>query len=153
MKTKLPLLFALGLVALSGCASAARQQAVQTASRLGAPLPLVTRMERGARLTLADLETLARHQVPDTEVLAYLRQTGAAYELTTAQIDQMRAAGVSVKVIDYLLATPRQVARRYRPYRGYYGGGFGFYGHGGFGRGFPGHGRGHESIHHGGHHQ
>lgn len=151
MKAKPFLLFALGLAALSGCAAAARQQAVQTATQLGTPLTLVSKMERGDRLTLADLETLARQQVPDAEVLAYLRQTGAAYELTTAQIDQMRAAGVSVRVIDYLLATPRQVARRYR---GYYGGGFGWYGygHGNFGHGFPSHGRGHGSIHHGGHH-
>lgn len=151
MKTRLPLLLALSLAVLSGCATAARQQAVQTATRLGAPTKLVSRMERGDRLTLADLETLARHQVPDVDVLAYLRQTGAAYELTTAQIDQMRAAGVSVSVIDYLLATPRQVARRYR---GYYDGGFGFYGydHGNFGHGFPRHGWGHGSIHHRGHH-
>jgi hypothetical protein len=151
MKTKPSLLFALGLAALSGCASAARQHAVQTAIQLGTPTELVSKMERGDRLTLTDLETLARHQIPDAEMLAYLRQTDAAYELTMAQIDRMRAAGVSVKVIDYLLATPRQGIRRYR---GYYGGGFGWYGygHGGFGHGFPRHGRGHGSIHHGGHH-
>ena len=152
MKTKIPLLFALCVVAFSGCASAAQQRAAQEATRLGTPADLVRKMERGDRLALTDLETLARHQVPDENVIAYLRQSGAAYELTTAQIDQMRVAGVSIRVIDYLLSTPTRMARSYR---GYYGGGRRFYsyGHGNFGHGFPSHGWGHGSIHHGGHHQ
>lgn len=153
MKTRILLALAVitSAMAFSGCTTAARQQAVQTATRLGTPTRLVSKMERGGRLTLSDLETLARHQVPDLDVLAYLRQSGAAYELTTAQIDQMRAAGVSVRVIDYLLVTPQQAARRYR---GYYGGSRRFfgYGHGYFGHGFPSHGWGHRSNQHGGHH-
>lgn len=148
MKMRILLTFAViaSAMAFSGCTTAARQQAVETATRLGTPTELVSKMERGGRLNLTDLETLARHHVPDENVIAYLRQSGAAYELTTAQIDRMRAAGVSVSLIDYLLTTPRQVARRYR---GYYGGGRRFYG---YGHGFPSHGWGHGLIHHGGHH-
>lgn len=149
MKTKLPLLLALSLAAFSGCATAAQQQAAQAATRLGAPAGLVRKMEQGDRLALTDLETLARYQVPDEDMLAYLRLTGATYQLTTAQIDQMREAGVSIRVIDYLLATPRWVSRRYR---GYNGGGIGFYGYGNFWHGSYGPGWGHGSFHHGGRH-
>ena len=150
MKTEIPLLFALSLAALSGCATATRQQAAQAATQLGTPAELVRMMEQGDRLALTDLETLARHQVPDENVIAYLRQSGAAYELTTAQIDQMRVAGVSIRVIDYLLSTPTRVARSYR---GYYGGGVRrFYGYSNWGHGFGGHGLGHGSFHRGGRH-
>lgn len=149
MKTKLIPLLALNLAALSGCATAAQRQAAVTASQSGAPAALVSKMQRGDRLALTDLETLARSQVPDDTVLAYLRGTGAAYELTTAQIDQLRAAGVSVRVIDFLLATPTRVARHDRSsFRGNFwlhGHGFsghrvhhgygGHYGYGGHGRG------------------
>lgn len=143
MKTKLIPLLALSLAALSGCATAAQRQAAVTASLSGAPAALVGKMQRGDRLALADLETLARHRVPDDTVLAYLRETGATYELTTAQIDQLRDAGVTVRVIDYLLATPTRVARRdrgsfrgkfWRHGHGYYGHRV-HYGHGGHGRG------------------
>ena len=149
MKAKLLLLIALCVAALSGCTSAAQQRAAQEATQLGTPADLVRKMERGDRLALTDMETLARQQVPDDTVLAYLRQTGAAYELTTAQIDQMREAGVSVRVIDYLLSTPSRVVWRYR---GYYGGRIGIHGYGSFGPGFYGHGWGHGAFHHGGHH-
>lgn len=150
MKTKIPLLFALCVVAFSGCASAAQQRAAQEATRLGTPADLVRKMERGDRLALTDLEALARQQVPDETVLVYLRQTGARYALTTAQIDQMRVAGVSVRVIDYLLSTPVRVAWRYR---GYYGRPVKIRGYGAWGRGFSTHGLGHSPLHRRGHHK
>lgn len=142
MKTTILLTLALSTAALGGCASVAQQRAAQEATRLGTPGELVRKMEQGDRLALTDLETLARQRVPDETVLAYLRQSGARYELTTAQIDRMRTAGVSVRVIDYLLSAPSRVAYRYRSY---YGGNWG--GH--WGRGFSGHGLGHGSFYHG----
>ena len=152
MKTKPVLLLALSLAALSGCATAARHQAATTATQWGAPAELVRKMERGGRLALTDLETLARHQIPDETVLAYLRQSGAAYELTTAQIDQMREAGVSVRVIDYLLATPARGPRPYPRSRVWFGFGYPHYGSGhsfgGFGHGYRHGGFGHRGGHH-----
>lgn len=153
MKTKILLFLALSLSALSGCASAAWHQAAEAASRSGTPADLVRRMERGDRLALADIETLARNQVPDDTVLVYLRKTPSVYKLTTAQIDQLRASSVSDRIIDYLLSTPSQVARRtrgtirYYPWRGY---GYPHHGFGHFSGG--GHSFGHHSGgHHGGH--
>ncbi|MBL9219397.1 MAG: hypothetical protein JNG82_12965 [Opitutaceae bacterium] len=154
MKTKLPLFLALGFAALSGCATAAspRSLTATLAAERGAPAALVNTLQRGGRLTLADIETLAILKVPDDTTLAYLRQNGAAYELTLAQIDQMRNAGVSVRVIDYLLASPARVVRTVRYPRMWHGFGYHHYGAGHHSDGF-GHGFGHGGFgHHRGHH-
>ena len=136
------------LLTTSGCATATspRSTAATLAAEHGAPATLVNTLQRGGRLTLADIERLAILKIPDDTTLAYLRRNGAAYELTLAQIDQMRNAGVSVRVIDYLLASPARVARTVRYSRMWYGfghhhygaghhsGGYGHdFGHGGFG--------------------
>jgi len=67
---------------------------------------LVERMVQGQILTLAEIEQLAQHKVSDTNLVKYLRSTGAIYTLSTRQIDELRAAPVSNEVLDYLLATP-----------------------------------------------
>lgn len=151
MKIQLPLFLALSLSALSGCASQTQRQTAVIATRYGAPPEVVRKMERGDRLALADLGLLAQAQVPDDDVLAYIRQTNVSYRLKTAEIDQLRAHGVSDRIIDYLLTTPTRVAR---PYRGYVRGGAWYhgFGHGGFGHGYYGHSFGHGGSHHGGHH-
>ncbi len=154
MKTKLPLLLALSLAALSGCASATspRSHAASLAAERGAPAPLVNTLQRGGRLTLSDIERLAILKVPDDTTLACLRRSGATYELTLAQIDQMRNAGVSVRVIDYLLASPARVARTVLYPRMRFGFGYPhYYGAGHYSGGF-GHGFGHGGLgHRGGH--
>lgn len=147
MKIQLSLLFALSLTVLSGCASSTQRQTAVTATRYGAPPEVVRKMERGARLSLTDVGLLAQARVPDEDVIVYLRQTNTIYGLTTTQIDQLRAVGVSDRLIDYLLATPTQVVR---PYRRYVRGGAWY---GGFGHGYYGHGFGHGGSHHGGHHR
>lgn len=146
MKIQLPLFLALSLSVLSGCASQAQHQTAMTATRYGAPPEVVRKMERGGRLALADLGLLAQAHVPDDDVLAYVRQTNVSYRLKTAEIDQLRAQGVSDRIIDYLLTTPTRVVRSFR---GYVRGGAWYpgFGHGGFGHGF-----GHGGSHHGGHH-
>lgn len=147
MKTRVSLLLALSLAALSGCATASSPGSIAAtvAAEHSAPAALIATLQRGGRLTLADIERLASLQVPDDTTLAHLRRTGAAYEMTLAQIDQMRSTGVSTRVIDYLLATPTLAARAIQRSRTRFGYGyshfgfghhhdsFGHYGHGGFG--------------------
>lgn len=154
MKTKLHLLLALSLAAFSGCATATSPHSLEAtlAAERGAPASLVNTLQRGGRLTLADIESLAILKVPDDTTLAYLRRNGAAYELTLAQIDQMRDAGVSVRVIDYLLASPARVARTVLYPRMWFGFGHPHHGvgrhSGGFGHGFGHGGFGHRGGHH-----
>ena len=145
---------AVALSTTGGCATAtsSRSAAATIAAAHGAPASLVTTLRHGGRLALVDIETLASLKVPEETTLAYLRQTGAAYELTLAQIDQMRTSGVSTRVIDYLLATPARTVRVYSRSRMQFGFGYPHYGatyhYGGFGHGF-----GHGSGRHGGHHR
>ncbi len=147
MNLKIILIIVVGAVALSGCASTAQHKVAEEATRLGAPVRLTDKLNRGARLTLADIEAMSRQSIPDDAILSYLRQSDARYELTTAQIDQMRASGVSDRIIDYLLSTPSQTARRW----GSYPYGFRTHGYGHFGRGYYGT-LGHGFGHHGGRH-
>ncbi len=147
MNPKIVLIAVLGAVTFSGCASTTQHKVAQEATRLGAPASLTDKLNRGGRLTLADIETMTRQAVPEADILSYLRQSGARYELTTAQIDQLRASGVSDRVIDYLLSTPGQSARRWGSYPyGFRSYGYSYFGHGYYG--WPGHGFGH----HGGRH-
>lgn len=147
MNPKIILIVVVCAATLSGCASTAQHKVAQEATRLGAPARLTEKLNRGGRLTLADIETMSRQSIPDDEILSYLRQSDARYELTTAQIDQMRASGVSDRIIDYLLSTPGQTARRWGSYSyGFRTYGYGHFGHGyygTFGHGFGGHRGGH----------
>lgn len=67
---------------------------------------LVEKMLQGQILSLAEIQELVQHKMSDTNLVKYLRSTGAIYTLTTKQIDELRAASVSNEVLDYLLATP-----------------------------------------------
>ncbi|MBP9913938.1 MAG: hypothetical protein KBF26_11095 [Opitutaceae bacterium] len=154
MKTRVLFFLAVNLVTLSGCATATSTRSVTAnlAAEHGASAALVETLQRGGRLSLADIERLTILKVPDDTTLAYLRRNGAAYELTLVQIDQMRNAGVSERVIDYLLASPARVARIVRYPRMRFGFGYPHYGGGHYSGGF-GHGFGHGSFaHRGGHH-
>lgn len=106
MKPILPLLLALGIAAFSGCATTRQRQAAELAASFGAPVSIVHAMERGERLSLDEIMTLAQAGFPGEEILLYLRSGNAVYTLKAAQIDELRAAGVSDPVIDHLLSTP-----------------------------------------------
>ena len=74
--------------------------------RSGASPALVEKMLQGGPLTLEEIRELSQKQVGATNIIKYLRTTGASYTLTSQQIDELRAAAVSREVIDYLLTTP-----------------------------------------------
>lgn len=76
---------------------------------------LVQKMLQGGFLTLAEIQELVQHKVSETNLVNYLRSTGANYTLTTRQIDELRAASVSDAVIDYLLSTPALHRTLYYP--------------------------------------
>ena len=131
----------------SGCATAARRNTALVAAQYGTDVFVLDKLERGARLTFADLEELGRRGVPENVILAHLNRRDDGYRLTTTQVVRLREAGVGDGVIDYLLASRE---RRAYPVYGYaygYHNAFGHhydgFGHGGFGYG---------GGRHGGHH-
>lgn len=63
-------------------------------------------MLQGTALTLEEIQELSQKQVSPTNIIKYLRTSGASYTLTSQQIDELRAGSVSREVIDYLLTTP-----------------------------------------------
>ncbi len=110
MRTSITLLFVLSTVAMTGCINTvARHRTAQTAelaASFGAPASIVRTMEGGGRLSLDEIGALAQTGFPAEETVGYLRSGNAVYALKTAQIDELRAAGVSDLVIDYMLGTP-----------------------------------------------
>lgn len=148
MKTRyLFLVFTAGIGLLSGgCATAARRNTALVAAQYGADVSVLDKLERGARLSFADLEELGRRGVPENAILAHLNRRDDAYRLTTTQVVRLREAGVSDGVIDYLLASRER--RSYYPayvysygYHdafGHHWGGYGGFGHHGGSR-FGGH--------------
>lgn len=83
-----------------------QKAAREEVEKSGVSPALVQKMLQGQILTLAEIQELAQHKVSDTNLVKYLRSTGAIYTLTTKQIDELRAASVSNEVLDYLLSTP-----------------------------------------------
>ena len=154
-----PLAVAAMAIALMGCATtSARSRADATlAMQHGASPALTEKLSRNQILTLPEI--VALKSLPDDVLIRHLQATGAIYTLTLAQVDQLREAGVSRQVIDYLLSTPRLLTYSYPRYhyygsygywgapQGYYSGWFGHGGHlGGFGS------FGHHGFRHEGHH-
>lgn len=164
MKTSRALLFTALLVpgAMTFAATSAQRASADAAAAAGAPSTLVEKMQSGASLTFTDIQDLARQRVPDDATLSYLRSIKSQYRLTTETFDQLRAAGVSDRVTNYLLlASPLEEARPTRAYRPGSSRGYGYrplrsgpgFGRlGGFGVSGPkGFGGQHRGGHHGGH--
>lgn len=157
MKTSRALLFTALLLpgAMTFATTAAQRASADTAAAAGAPMSVVGKMQRGTPLTFADIQDLARQRVPDDTTLAYLKATKSGYRLTTENFDALRAAGVSDRVLNYLLlASPSETARAGRVYRATPVRGYGyrpFRTTSGFGR-FGGFGGQHRGGHRGGRH-
>jgi hypothetical protein len=79
---------------------------------------------------LADIVELSHGGLPPPFIIHYLRDTYFVYHLQTEDVLQLRKAGVSKDVIDYLLATPAMYAPGVPPLYPYgpYDYGYGYYG-------------------------
>ena len=67
----------------------------------------VDRMYRGDPLTINDVIKLSQGGVSDSTILEYMRDTGSTYSLSQAQIRRLQDAGVSQRVINYMVDTGR----------------------------------------------
>lgn len=91
-------------------------QEQQTRLRTQAP-ETVVRLERGQPLGLADIKAMAQAGVSDEVIISQIRATGSTYRLSAADIIELHNAGVSNKVIDYMINTATQAPRSAAPVR------------------------------------
>ena len=67
----------------------------------------VDRMDRSEPLTINDVIKLSQGGVSDDTIIKYMRDSNSAYTLSQAQIRRLKDAGVSQRVIDYMIDSGR----------------------------------------------
>ena len=67
----------------------------------------VHRMDHGEPLTINDVIKLSRGGVSDDAIIEYMQETETSYHLSQAQIRRLQEAGVSQKVLDYMIESGR----------------------------------------------
>ncbi len=78
----------------------------QERARLQAQAPQTyQRMEQGQPVTVADVKALARANVGDDIIISQIRSTRTVYHLSAAEIIELRDAGVSQRVIEFMINT------------------------------------------------
>ncbi|NGX44226.1 MAG: hypothetical protein K1060chlam3_00391 [Candidatus Anoxychlamydiales bacterium] len=63
------------------------------------------RMDRKEPLTINDIIKLSQGGVSDDTVIRYIQETKTTYNLSQAQINRLQEAGVSQRVINYMVDT------------------------------------------------
>jgi hypothetical protein len=134
---------------LAACGPTAQQQADYTAvERSGVPSATYDKMVHGDPLSLADIEDLSRAHVNDGVILRYIRDQGTIYTLNSGDVTNLRRAGVSQSVVDYMLQSARQYYDYPPVYDPWYGPWWGpWYGPGFYGGGIYFHGGGYYHHH------
>lgn len=67
------------------------------------------RVEQSQPLTVADVESLVRARVGDDLVISQIRNSRTVYQLKTADIIHLKNAGVSEKIIDFMINTQSEI--------------------------------------------
>ena len=84
-------------------------QAARDRVRAQAPATLV-RVEQGQPLATADVKALAKAGISDDVIISQIRNSHSVYHLSTAEIIDLKDAGVSPKVIDFMINTATTVS-------------------------------------------
>jgi surface antigen len=80
-------------------------------ARLRAQAPqTLQRVEEGQPLTVADVKSLSKAGIGDDLIISQIRNSRTVYHLSTADIIDLKNAGVSEKVIDFMINTPAQIS-------------------------------------------
>jgi outer membrane lipoprotein SlyB len=83
----------------------------QERARLQAQAPQTyQRVEQGQPLTVADVKALARASVGDDIIISQIQSTRTVYHLSAAEIIELRDAGVSQRVIQFMINTGNTTA-------------------------------------------
>ncbi len=79
---------------------------MQEQARLRAQAPQTyARVEQGQPLSVADVKALAQARLSDDVIISQIRNSHTVYHLSAADIIDLKNAGVSEKVIDYMINT------------------------------------------------
>jgi len=79
-------------------------------ARLRAQAPQTyQRIDQGQPLGVADVKALARAGVSDDVIISQIRNSRTVYRLTAPEIIELHEAGVSPKVIEFMINTPTTV--------------------------------------------
>ncbi len=65
----------------------------------------VDRMDRKEPLTINDIIKLSQGGVSDDTIIRYIQENRTTYNLSQAQINRLQEAGVSQRVINYMIET------------------------------------------------
>jgi len=96
---------ALSGAALGGLIGQAADQQQDTRLRQQAPETYI-RAQAGTPLSLADVKAMSRAQVSDDTIIAQIINSHTVYHVSATDIIDLHYAGVSQKVIDYIVNTP-----------------------------------------------
>ena len=77
------------------------------AARLRAQAPQTyTRVEQGQPLSIPDIKALARAGISDEVIVSQIKNSRTVFRLSAADIIDLRDAGVTDKVVNYMINTP-----------------------------------------------
>jgi len=79
------------------------------ALRAQAPQTLV-RVEQGQQLATADVKALSKAGLSDEVIISQIRNSRSVYRLSTAEIIDLKDAGVSLPIIDFMINTATSVS-------------------------------------------
>ncbi len=63
------------------------------------------RIDQGEQLSINDIKKMSQAGISEDKIIGTIHSTGSTYHLTSADIQDLKAAGVSQRVIDYMLKT------------------------------------------------
>ena len=82
----------------------------EQAARLQAQAPQTyVRMDQGSPLSLADVEALAKAGISEDVIISQIQNSRAVFHLSAADIIHLRDAGLSDKVVNFMINTPTTV--------------------------------------------
>jgi len=96
------------LLTASGCASTQLRQDAALIGDVGVNSALEKKILRGRALIEEEIVTLRNSGVPDQVILRNLDASWAVYDLKTADVERLKAAGVSEAVIDAMLISGKK---------------------------------------------
>ncbi len=66
--------------------------------------PRTTRkIDRGEQLSIEDIKAMSRAGIDDSTIIDMIRRTDSVYNLTSEQVIELQKAGVSQRVINYMI--------------------------------------------------